>query len=305
MDAEFNSRLIKNILNSPFASLTSDGTESGLTENYLFFIRQLYNPVNNSKFNAYSKLFGSIINLKDKSIPEKRRRELLFQYEQYFSRIELLNLVIKHESTIRQLINTHLIKIPHIKQLLIKNNLIQENNNICLSIFNLLHNLIDVQLTNSVNKNRIKSFVDVVRNEFVEPLIIIRHGISHGFMRAFIDAKGKKNLPSNKKDKYFKANEIFRDIDSVSYYMISRNYNLIHKITYNWLLLYKSKNFRKDLLLELKNDSVLYNKGLHQEPIYSKEMINNVINFKNEPLKKICFNPYQKWDLLMKHIIKI
>jgi len=116
---------VKNILNSPLVSCETDGSERYLTEPVLLYIRQLHNPVNASHFEMAS-LFKETIN-PNCIHGEEWRKNNLIQYEQYFARLELLNMIWQEEARMRQLLLEHLLPQDSWKPYLLDKKIIDAN----------------------------------------------------------------------------------------------------------------------------------------------------------------------------------
>ena len=293
-NSEFHKALVKNWINSPFVSPNDDGTESAINEHHLYFIRQIREPVSMITLSGGGDFFKRII-----TGPwdgnDKSRLKLLFHYEQFFARIELLSQIVRFETLIRQLVHSHLTKRVNSSDLEDKK-LLDEQDNIIKGILGLVRTLAQRDAEQHPHMafplKDFESLIDKVFTFYVGPLILLRNAMCHGNIRAYIQGIAKKGSPTagftGNRDVDGRAVAIYDNIDAVTYYMLSKNIGIIHRLTYAPLVHYNG-----NLLTSILADADYSNKtgyllpddmwiGLPKD--YSKGIT-------NQELKDACICP--------------
>lgn len=301
-NSEFNEALVKNCRNSPFVSPNNDGTESAINEHHLYFIRQMREPV--SMLSAGADFFRRIISGPWDS-DDKSRLKLLFHYEQFFARIELLSKIIRFEVLIRQLVQSHLTKRVNISDLEHKK-LLDEQENVIKGILSLVRTLVQKDAEQQPHVafplQDFESLIDRVFTFYVGPLILLRNAMCHGNIRAYIQGIAKKGVVTSgftgSRNVDGRAVAIYENIDAVTYFMLSRNIGIIHRLTYAPLVHYKPGN----LLACILDDADYSNKtgyllpedmwrGLPKD--YSKGIT-------NKELKEACTGPPKLYETFVR-----
>ncbi|MBU4186004.1 MAG: hypothetical protein KKI12_09960 [Proteobacteria bacterium] len=228
-NSEFHKALLKNWINSPFVSPNDDGTESAINEHHLYFIRQIREPVSMITLSGGSDFFRRII-----SGPwdgnDKSRLKLLFHYEQFFARIELLSQMVRFETLIRQLVHSHLTKRVNSSDLEDKK-LLDEQDNVIKGILGLVRTLAQRDAEQHSHMafplKDFESLIDTVFTFYIGPLILLRNAMCHGNIRAYIQRIAKKGSLTagftDSRNVDGRAVVIYENIDAVTYYMLSQN----------------------------------------------------------------------------------
>jgi hypothetical protein len=296
---ELREAFVRNIINSPFVSLNSDGTETAITENYLYFIHLQRNDSPLPHFRTLAELFGKAISRTTNQEEEIWRQEYLFKYEQYFARIELLNKILMSEAKIRQLIHSHL-KAKLNKDDITKYKLISETDNIISGIKCFLRHIVNEEYNNRIEPNfpidKFNRMIDRIETVFIEPLITIRNGICHGNMRAYIDGL-RKNIPQitsvKATDCVGRAQMIFEHIDARLFYILSQNLQLFCGLCYCWLVEYQENETIKGIVFEARQRKMELDVfGTFLETTWRRYPHNETVKLlKNKQIKEACTIP--------------
>ena len=300
-NSEFHKALVKNWINSPFVSTNDDGTESVINEHPLYFIRQIREPVSMllGRGDFFRRIISGPLDGNDKS-----RLKLLFHYEQFFARIELLSQMVRLETLFRQLLHSHLTKRVNSSDLKDKN-LLDEQDNIIKGILSLVRTLAQRDAEQHSHMafplKDFESLIDKVFTFYVGPLILLRNAMCHGNIRAYIQGIAKKGSPmagfTGSRDVDGRAVAIYENIDAVTYYMLSKNIGIIHRLTYAPLVHYDG-----NLLTSILADADYSNKtgyllpddiwiGLPKD--YSKGIT-------NQELKDACICPPKLYETFVR-----
>jgi hypothetical protein len=242
---DFHNALLRNWLNSPFVSSNYDGTESMINEDHLYFIRHIRDPVPMISILMGAESFGRLISGPWKT-DDASRLKLLFHYEQFFARIELLSQIIRFETLIRQLVRSHLVKRVNSSTLEDKK-LLNEQDNIIIGILSLVRTLVQSDVVQHPHiafpLKDFESLIDKIITFYVGPLILLRNAMCHGNIRAYIKGIAKKGSLtvgfSDTRNVDGRAVAIYEKIDAVTYFMLSQNFGIIHRLTYAPLVKYE------------------------------------------------------------------
>jgi len=239
-NSDFHKALVKNWA-SPFVSSNDAGTELAINEHHLYFMRQLREPVPMITLSSGADFFRRIISGPWDS-DKKSRLKLLLHYEQFFARIELLSQIVRFETLIRQLVHSHLLKRVSNSDLEDKK-LLDEQDNVIKGILGLVRTLArrDVEKQPHIvfPLKEFESLIDKILTFYVGPLILLRNAMCHGNIRAYIKGIAKKGRPtagfSGSRNVDGRAVAIYENIDAVTYFMLSQNFGIIHRLTYGTL----------------------------------------------------------------------
>jgi hypothetical protein len=301
---DMDKALAKNWLNSPFVSQNDDGTESVINEHHLYFIRQIRKPVPMINLGAGAAFFGRIISGPWDSNDETRLK-LLFHYEQFFARIELLSQIVRFEVLIRQLVHSHLSKLVNSSDLEDKK-LIKEQENVIKGILALVRTLVrrDAEQNPHISfpLKDFETLIDKVYTVYVGPLILLRNAMCHGNIRSYIKSIAKDTSPTvgftSNHDIDGRAVAIYENIDAVTYYMMSQNIGIIHRLTYAPLVHYKPGN----LLTRILEDANYSNKTGYLLPdltwiVLPKDYLKGITN---QQLKDACICPPKLYETFVR-----
>lgn len=291
--------LARNILNSPFVSMNSDGSETKISENYLYFIHLQRNPNPNfPPFTGLASLFEKAITHSTNQEEEIWRQEYLLKYEQYFSRIELFHQLLMFEATVRQLIHSHLKKSVQQEEL-DKKGLISERDNLIKTTISFLRYAVNKEHNAGIEPNfpinQFNQMIDRVMSIFVKPLIVFRDGICHSNIRAYV--KGlRTNSPSvgSESDDSIegRAIAIFENIDAHLFYILSQNLNLLRSICYMWLVEYQENNLIKEILLQVEERKrMLSSLNTFPEITWTRYFEESVKKMQHKQIKEACTVP--------------
>jgi hypothetical protein len=302
-NSDFHKALVKNCA-SPFVSPNNDGTELSINEHHLYFMRQLREPVSMITFSGGADFFRRIIS-GPWDCDDKSRQRLLFHYEQFFARIELLSQIVRFETLIRQLIHSHLNKRVNRSDLEGKG-LLDEKDNVIKGILGLVRTLAqrDAEQHPHITfpLKDFESFIDRIFTFYVGPLILLRNAMCHGNIRAYIRGIAKKKNTTacftDSRNVDGRAVAIYENIDAVTYYMLSHNTGILHRLTYAPLVHYQPGN----LLTRILEDADYSNKtgyllpddmwrGLPRD--YTKQI-------PNQELKDACIGPSELYETFVR-----
>jgi hypothetical protein len=301
-DKDFHNALTKNWLNSPFVSSNYDGTESVVNEHHLYFIRQIRQPVFMFGFSA--DFFRRIIS-GPWDTDEESRLKLLFHYEQFFARIELLSQIIRFETLIRQLIHSHLIKRVNSSDLEGKK-LLKEQDNIIIGILGLVRTLTQKDVAQDPHiafpLKDFELFIDKIFTFYVGPLVLLRNAMCHGNIRAYIKGITKQGSPtagfSGARNIDGRAIAIYENIDAVTYFMLSQNLGIIHRLTYAPLVKYEQGK----LIARILEDADYSNKTgyLLPQDIWKGLPKDYTKQIANKELKEACTSPAALYETFVR-----
>lgn len=227
--------LMANITNSPLVPVRADRIEREITRPPLYFIRNLRAPT--PSLDPIGNLFGLAIGkTAQEGFDEKLRAEWLLDYEQYFARIELLNLLWTCEAGFRQLIKAHLCDSKDQAIKVMVEQLDRDGNSYILNgIYPLLRRAIILAegKTETTLQIAFDRFSSKMCTLLLKPIILIRHGICHGNMRAYIDHRYGGVGARNEKDIDGRAIDIYEQIDALSFHAIHSNvWKLFYEFCY-------------------------------------------------------------------------
>jgi len=144
--------------------------------------------------------------------------------------------------------------------------------------------------------------VDSVITFYVGPLILLRNAMCHGNIRAYIRGIVKKGTPiagfSDSRNVDGRAIAIYKNIDAVTYYMLSQNIGILHRLTYGPLVHYQPGN----LLTRILEDADYSNKTGYLLPhnIW-KDLPKGYTNqIANKELKEACTNPSKLYETFVR-----
>ena len=294
-NSDIHESLVTNWINSPFVSPNDDGTESAINEHHLYFIRQIREPVSIPTLSAGAEFFRKIIS-ESREADDRSRLKLLFHYEQFFARIELLSQMVRLETQIKQLVHSHLTERVNSDDLEEKK-LLDGQDNLIKGILRLVRTLVrrDAEEHTQIAfpLQDFESLIDKVLTYYIGPLILLRNAMCHGNIRAYINGiAGKEGLTAGitgSKNNDGRAVAIYENIDAVTYHLLSKNVGIIHRLTYQPLVHYEPGN----LLTRILDDADYSNKTGYLLPDQMWAGLPNdyLKGIANQELKEACTEP--------------
>ncbi len=273
-------------------SQNSDGSETAINEDHLYFIRQVRKPVSIPSISYGSKCFKEII----ENYPDQTSNQnLLLHYEQFFARIELLSRLIRFEAMMRQLIRSHLVRRVGLSDLNHKH-LLDEKTNIIKGTLSLLRTLAHKEYNqtkqNSFPFKAFETLLNKLNTYYTDPLILLRNAMCHGNIRDYIQNLTNSGVPtagiSACQNSDGRAISIYENIDAVSYYMLSENIAILHRLTYAPLHKYKPGH----LLTRIIDDANYTHKTGYMTPAKMwKDLSVEYLKFDNKELREACIEP--------------
>lgn len=301
--------LMENIMNSPLVSLNSNGTESHLTPCPLLYIRQYRDPIKD--FEPEAQLFQRMFEKTEDPKEEEWRMSRLMQYEQYFARLEIMNLIWTEEARFRQLIRRHLEPITDLNKTLIQLRMISESSHILDNAFSLVRKVITLDApTDEQSLLIIKATnrcFSKIETSFLKPLLLIRHGISHGNMRSYISFRGV-SVPATgkslKDDRISRALGIYENADAVVVRALQDSFNHgFSALTYQLLIKKKPKAIRNEILAFAKRSKEFRQSIDPNYPfLWNINLSSQIKNNPSPAIKDACFGPIIAISTLIKDL---
>jgi len=294
---DVNQALVKNAISTPFNASNPDGTETGIDECMLFYIRQQRLPTGSSSFDASAGLFQRAFG-EDKQ--EAWAEKFRFQCEQYLARVELLGKLVAMEAGLRQLVRSHLTKkAPQV----VTEELRREKKNLIEALLNLCQRLVNDECdqfsTSSFPRDSFNLLIERLRSFYVAPLVVFRNGLCHGNIRAYVRDLIRQNpavgpISNNSADG--RAIQIYENLDAVSYYFLQKNLNIVHHVTYEWLVDYMPGQLIEKILSDARFEHQIYSQqGISLTCHRERSLLKHLDDISDPCLKDACVVPFQSW----------
>lgn len=289
---------VENLMNSPLVSLNDDGTESHLTTCPLFFVRQARAPV--ADFSAEAGLFGQMFEKLNDPAEQEWCKKRLFQYEQYFARLEIMNLVWTEEARFRQLIRRHLAPDTALKPMLEDLNMFSESEYILDNAFSLVRKIIKSDNAQDEQSQEIiraaEKCFGKIEAHFLKPILQIRHGISHGNMRSFVILKGVSvpRLGQTENNEIVRrALDIYKNADAVAVRALQEGFHQAFTPLTYMILLKKTPAEIRNAILEFARRMKMIRGASHADyPFHWKVNLRKEVNaFSSKALQQACLAP--------------